>query len=208
MRPVPVPSVEPQTLRVLRLIEYLINPGEDADLTLRNSLVGRMDFAWGTLTGTIVDSCDARQEDLLGLARRQPGVWLGNQEAMTMVKQPSKGRPGPAPAAVPRRPVLPEAPKAPAMEMPPTGPPFGEEEAKFAAFIAETYDLRFAHTLALALSQIAPELAANMEPEKFLSDRDCLRFANALMQRIPEDWKGDQPLVDESEAPPQTIGDA
>lgn len=100
------------------------------------------------------------------------------------------------------------------MELPPmpsTGPSFGEEEAKFAAFIAETYSLRLAHTLALALSQIAPELAANMEPLKFLSDQECLALANALMQRIPDDWDPQPPpapAADESDAPPQTLGDA
>ena len=80
------------------------------------------------------------------------------------------------------------------MEMPQTGPAFTGEDAEMARGIARAYGLKFAHTLALALSQIAPELEANMEPEKFITSEECLRLASALMQLIPADWAGDAAL--------------
>jgi len=193
-------------IRVLRLIEYLIKPGENADITLRRSLVGRMDMHWGTLTGTIVDSLDDRQEDLLSLARRQPGVWVSNSAAMEQADQQDKGRKPPPtlagrPLFVPAPPFNPFAEAAreresrsDRMEMPQTGPAFTGEDAEMARGIARAYGLKFAHTLALALSQIAPELEANMEPEKFITSEECLRLANALMQLIPADWAGDAAL--------------
>lgn len=202
-------------LRVLRLIEYLIQPGRDADQVLRNSLVGRMDLAWGTITATIVDSCDTRQEDLLGLAHRQPGVWLANPEAMqaknTQQSRRSDARPAPnwgiqAEAAA-RFPLPQEMISMTVPPMPALGPRPSESDAKMADWIVTTLGMKVAYTLALALSTIAEELAGNMEPERFLTTQEALGLANALMQRIPDAWKGDAPLADESETPPQTLGD-
>jgi hypothetical protein len=208
-------------IRVLRLIEYLIKPGENADITLRRSLVGRMDMIWGTLTGTIVDSLDDRQEDLLRLARRQPGVWVSNSAAMEQADQQDKGR-----KLVPYHeaigPVLQEFerlhqqststvfnPFADAakererksMDMPQTGPAFTADDAAIAKNIVRLWGLKLAHTFALALSQIAPELEANMEPEKFITSEECLRLANALMQLIPADWAGDAALEPPANGP-------
>ena len=71
----------PPVVRIIRLIEYVVTKGEAQDV-LRNSLVGTLPMGWGTLTGVIVDETTPRQEDLLNMARRQPGVWLANPGAM------------------------------------------------------------------------------------------------------------------------------
>jgi len=212
----PRPSVEPQLIRVLRLIEYLIKPGENADITLRRSLVGRMDMSWGTLTGTIVDSLDDRQEDLLRLARRQPGVWVSNTTAMEQADQQDKGHGGMVPGSAHLIPsqyaqvgTVKFNPFAAAahererksMDMPQTGPAFTADDAAIAKNIVRLWGLKLAHTFALALSQIAPELEANMEPEKFITSAECLRLANALMQLIPTEWAGDAPLEPPPDGP-------
>ena len=191
------PAVEPQ--RILRLIEYLIRPGENADEVLRRSLVGRMDFPWGTIVGTIVDSIDVSQEDRLKLARQQPGVWLGNQTAMDDVQSVRRGflRRQEAEAVVYGLPGAPlgqamaiiQREKQARMTTPDTGPPFSPEHALIARTIATNWGYPLAYTLALALQTIAPELEANMEPEKFLSAEECYALANALMQQIPAEWQ-------------------
>jgi len=201
------------TIRVLRLIEYLIKPGENADITLRRSLVGRMDMSWGTLTGTIVDSCDDRQEDLLRLARRQPGVWVTNSAAMEQADQQDRGRrpvtsftfvPPPGPDGVPGTIFNPFADAAKererkSMDMPDTGPAFTENDQAIGTNILRLWGPKLAYTLALALAQIAPELDGSAEREKFLSSTEALGLANALMQAIPSDWLGD---TDDEVAPP------
>jgi len=200
----PSPPRPVEALRILRLIEYLIKPGENADTTLRRSLVGRMDMSWGTLTGTIVDTLDDRQEDLLRLARRQPGVWVSNSAAMEQADQQDRHSHGPVyvPTQLPGPAVVKFNPFADAarererkpVNMPPTGPEYTQADAAFAEMIVREYGLKLTHTFALALSQIAPELEANMEPEKFITSEECLRLANALMQLIPADWAGDAAL--------------
>lgn len=203
-------SVVP-AMRILRLIEYLILPGRDSDVLLRPSLVGRVELAWGTITATIVDSCDMRQEDLLGMARRQPGVWLANPDAMRP-QQPQQV------AGFESRRALVDRPRTPLVvgkvgslpsstdiarkerEMPDTGPTWTREEGAFAHMLAVGQDFRLVNTLALALSSIAPELEGNSEPEKFLSAQECLRLANALLHQIPDDWRGDG--VEDDAAPP------
>lgn len=178
--------------RILRLVEYLITPGHDADLTLRNSLVGRMDFAWGSLTATIVDSCDARQEDLLRLARRQPGVWVGNQDAMNQARptaqQPFVAEEGRATRLFPAYLHHELQEQKEQMEMPQTGPPFTTGDQALAERIVLLGGLKLAYTLALALQTIAEELVGNMEPEKFLTREEALALANALMSQVPEGW--------------------
>lgn len=70
---------QPDDTTVYRVVAYTPNPDGQAGLeeTLRRGLVGKFDFIWGSIVATLVDSVDARQMDLLGLAKRQPGVWLG-----------------------------------------------------------------------------------------------------------------------------------
>lgn len=198
-----------QPLRILRLIEYLITPGENVDLTLRRSLVGRMDFSWGTLTGTIVDSCDDRQEDLLQLARRQPGVWLANELMMREQDQggrvrlppggrapenpPGRGESGVAPRPGPLRQER-EMPEPPDL-----GPRVPREDERLAAEITKLGGYVLAYTLALALQTISEELADNMEPLKFLTQSEALALANALMQQIPQDWDPQPEVADGSE---------
>lgn len=196
--------VEP--LRILRLIEYLIHPGQDADATLRRSLVGRMEMPWGTITATIVDSVDSRQEDLLRLAHRQPGVWMANPEAMHE-KTPPRDRVRIQTAAqwaaesTFAAADLAEEEHRYAMENPTppdTGPSFTPDQAKIAQTIVLGYGYRIANTIALALSAIAEEVAGNMEPEKFLTREECLQLANALIQQLPDDWTG-EPAPEEAQ---------
>lgn len=188
-----VPRVE-TPLRVLRLIEYLFTPGETSpDAVLRRSLVGRMDLPWGSITATIVDTLDTRQEDLLTLARRQPGVWLANPEAMDHADR--RGLPQTTRDILNRfgrgSPMAdtPDAPPPPAL--PDTGPPFSAQEQRIAGLIFNAGGSKLCYTLALALQTLAEELQANMEPGKFLTQEEALALANALMQEIPEDWQGD-----------------
>jgi predicted nucleic acid-binding Zn-ribbon protein len=61
---------------VYRLVRYT-GSQQWIEATLRRSLVGYMGMGEGTITATMVDGVDRRQEDLLGMAGRQPGVWLG-----------------------------------------------------------------------------------------------------------------------------------
>lgn len=206
------PAVEHPT-RVLRLVEYLINPGQDIDGVLRRSLVGRMPMGWGSLTATIVDTIDPTQEDRLNLARRQPGVWISNPSAMADVDRTL--RPIRFEDLI-RRETTPHIdgyqlherltpPRDPEMEMPDTGPQFSVDDATTARNIVRLWGPKFANTVALALSSIAEELAGNSEPEKFLTREECLALANALIHALPPDWEGDLAL-DEALPPPPTTG--
>ena len=90
-------------------------------------------------------------------------------------------------------------------DRPDTGPAFTKEQHHIAVALANRREgMKLCYTLALALQGIAEELAANMEPEKFLTRDEALQLANALMQEIPAEWQGD---AAETEIPPQTIGD-
>lgn len=208
-------AVEPT--RILRLIEYLVHPGQDFDPVLRRSLVGRIDMGWGSLTATIVDSCDDRQEDLLGLARKQPGVWLANPEAMEP-KAPGtwSGFPQPREFVAPTQATfnkvkkvmqdgMDEIQRRSQMEMPDTGPAFTEGDQQTAHNIMRLWGLRLTNTLALALGSIAEELAGNSEPHKFLSSAECLSLANALLHEIPDDWQGEEGQEVEPPDPTPTV---
>lgn len=200
--------------RILRLIEYLIPPGVDASEVLQRSLVGSLDLTQCRITGTLVDDVSARQEDLLTMARRQPGVWLANPTAMQALQKRMKSdarevlyghplvRQGSDPGLQQHRMAV-EKERLMEPEIPDTGPAFSETEASLAHAVAQSFGLRWANTMALALSSIAPELAGNSEPEKFLSDQECLAFAQALLAQIPEGWVGDL-----AEEPPALPDDA
>ena len=194
-------GVPTQRQRVLRIIEYLIKPDANADDVLRNSLVGRMEFAWGSLTGVLVDSADLRQEDLLGLARRQPGVWLANPNAMvlqaaisqstvpnyletTHVKRLLDVDTGTRP---PMTQPLPPA-EVPGTITPDTGLEFTTHDKDLAWKLIELGGYTLAHTIALALGTIAEELESNADPERLLSREAALRLASAIMFLIPDEW--------------------
>lgn len=197
-----VAAGEPKAHRILRLIEYLIHPGESADEVLRRSLVGRMDFPWGTLTGTIVDSADVRQEDLLQLARKQPGVWLANPTAMEGV------RPAPtrlfSPADTQRlrddlvaleqerryrmgTPLPPADLPGPTI-LPDTGIAFTMGDKTLAGDLIAMVGYKIAHTFALALSTVAEELDASADAERLMTRDEALRLAQAILFLIPDDW--------------------
>jgi hypothetical protein len=215
-----------QPVRVLRLIEYLIRPGADASTVLRNSLVGTLDMAWGQITASIVDSLDTNQEDRLQLAKRQPGVWLANPEAMTgagprenvfvgnkfevggfdsrRAPRASEDPLGRWESGVAPRPGT--FSQDPEMITPDNGPEYSREVADNANYLIAKFGYRFAYTLALALSQIAPELDANAEPEKFLRADEALALASALMDQIPKDWQGEIPPAVPATPPDAPLG--
>lgn len=204
-----------QVTRIVRLLEYLIAPGQDATDILRRSLVGTLQFPWGQLTGTIVDSVDLNQEDRLRVAKLQPGVWLARERALEL--QPQHPTLLPVIGAVGRVPdrqtiLLTDAEKAAiaahyerkAMPTPDVGMPFTETQQKIAGAIADLGGYRLTYTLALALQGIAEELNASSEPEKFLSSQEALQLATALLDRVPSEWLEGQ----EPDAQQPTLGDA
>lgn len=190
--PPPVPAGAP--LKLYRLIEYVIRDPQQVGTILRNSLVGTLDMGWGTLTGTIVDSVDPQQEDRLRMARMQPGVWLANESAMRAAdtRWSAQYRPGilaAPPIADYFEQARQERERREAVSMVQhNAEQFTSEQRNLATILIQEGGLRFAHTLALALSSIAEELAANAEPEKFLSQDECLGLARAIMAQIPDDW--------------------
>lgn len=202
-----VAAGQPQMQRILRVIEYLIKPDHNADDVLRNSLVGRMDFAWGSLTGVMVDSMDLRQEDLLGLARRQPGVWLANPNAMVLQAALSQGKvpnidptnakrlldvdTGPRPRPTMTQPLPPA--DLPDLTTPDTGVSFDINDKRMAWELITIGGYQLAHTLALALGTIAEELESNADSERLLSKDQALRLANAIMFLIPDEWLTPEP---------------
>lgn len=196
-------------LRILRLIEYRIKPGQNIKDVLRRSLVGTMDMGWGTITGTIVDSIDANQEDRLRIAHLQPGVWVANQYAMELQEKGIKDDP-PHERAIPynqavgkylqefdaahnamQEKLMPESTQPPPPPVPDTGPAFSPVQFSQAQAILTIGGVKLCYTLALALQSIAQELEGNSEPEKFLSAEEALQLANALMQQVPENWTGE-----------------
>lgn len=193
--------------RILRLIEYLIDPGEDATDVLRRSLVGCMEFPWGTITGTIVDTADARQEDLLRLAKYQPGVWLAKRPDGTIPPEEPVRRPRSPQFISVGQPVLsvrPPADNAQEQQMttPSVGIQYGPEAARLAQAIYQLGGPQLAHTLAMGLQAILEEIGGNSEPEKFLAPQQCLELATALMDLLPPEW--DQ--VQERETPQEVVG--
>lgn len=199
-------AVEP--LRVLRLIEYLIADDANLGVVLRNSLVGTINMGWGSITATIVDDATDRQEDLLRLAKRQPGVWLANPEAMEAraARQALDARPGPPAAlvaqlreharsrareiALPVQDVAADAAdhyaklgatRAAGGDMDP------DEIARLVQALTELLDDRTLYTVALALTSFAPALADTDEPDRVLAMADCEALGAALLARVPDD---------------------
>lgn len=203
------PTLPPATLRILRLIEYVVKPGQNADDVLRNSLVGRMEFAWGTLTATIVDSADLRQEDLLGLARRQPGVWLANPNATVLQAALSLGKVNATPSPFSRADEdrikadlqvleverlkkmstpLPPAELPDSRITPDTGISFDINDKNLAWEIIQLVGYKVAHTLAVALGSVAGELDQSGDSEKLMTSQEATQLANAILFLIPDEW--------------------
>ncbi len=196
------PRVPADVQRIYRIIEYAFTNPASLEGTLRRSLVGSLSPAAGlTITATIIDTLDAQQEDRLRMARMQPGVWLANPDAMHAAPTPHGLREKlsqlhlrySSPAAALRQEFSMEPPTlhVPSATPPPTGPAYTEAHAEVAQRLCEILGYKIVHTLALALSSIAEELASNAEPEKFLGRDECLQLANALLHAIPDGWEGD-----------------
>jgi len=199
---------------VYRLVRYT---GSKAwiEATLRRSLVGYMDLGEGLVTATIVDSVDRRQEDLLGMAGRQPGVWrayedgrpelagFDSRRGLTGVPRTHRvgGREGSLPSPVVRTsPVTPTKETAPVPTINPTAVMATELIDALGSF-------QGAYTVAMALNQFATVVEdESMERDKYWSPQQCLGVAQALLELIPKDWQP-EPEPDESQNPPQTIGD-
>jgi len=205
---------------VYRLVRYT---GSQAwiEATLRRSLVGYMHLGEGMVTATIVDSVDRRQEDLLGMAGRQPGVWRAYEEQERPLILHQKAGSGRAPEIIhPRSPgltgLIPNewqqgavvtSPVTPEKET----PPMPDNPKVIASYLVDGLvangQFQGVYTLAMALNQFATVVEdESMERDKFWSPQQCLGVAQALLELIPKDWQP-EPEADESQNPPQTIGD-
>ena len=187
---------------VTRIIQYICtDPAQQAnmELTLQRALVGRTGFAWGEIIAAIVDDISPRQQDILSLAKRQPGVWLGGPDMndrypLQVLHVPS---PGPAPATVwyEEAPGREEAhPGKPFIgstgmdmpEMPSTGPEFSRMDAEMARVLLQACGVRVAYTFALALQSLAA--ASDDSDPLVLPAVECYALANAIMQLIPAEY--------------------
>lgn len=206
------PPAAVDTTKVYRLIEYTSTPGQEQALddVLRRALVGTVGFAWGSIVAAIVDEVSTRQQDILNLAKRQPGVWLGGpppraaeaslpeiwrQHMGSLEHSPFSGKAPMAGSTLP-----PDHPAPPDQ-----GPSFTNMQALLAKVLVQQAGLTVAYTVALALqnfAQLADQEA--MEPEKILRGDQCLALANAIMQEIPDTWApdaaapGEGPTTEES----------
>lgn len=196
-RPVSLAAPEGQQT-VYRILRY---SGSKAwiETTLRHSLVGYMDLGAGMITAAIVDSIDRRQEDLLGMATRQPGVWMGGPP-----DGPVRLRAGPDwrpenPTGGGERGVAPLASRltSPVTSITETSPvpnlnphPVVDlEEQKIADVLHQGVADVGCYTIAMALTQFATVVEdETMERDKYWSPQQCLGVANALLALIPKDW--------------------
>jgi hypothetical protein len=194
---------------VIRLIEYQLHPGQDLGMVLRNSLVGTLEMAWGSLTGCIVDTLDPQQEDRLRVAKLQPGVWLANPEAMGRTREDPLRVPQPwMQLQTPHvgRSAFQESnltPRTLAVRVAPVADWPVDEIKEPVMMPRQPTDLAaqqiaqievdgpiLAYTLALALQAFAPTL----DDEEFdgrtlcLSASECLDLARALLAQVPLAW--------------------
>ena len=86
--------------------------------------------------------------------------------------------------------------------------PTREPRAPLAELLMEALgSFQGAYTVAMALNQFATVVEdESMERDKYWSPQQCLGVAQALLELIPKDWQP-EPEPDESQNPPQTIGD-
>jgi len=189
------PKPASASLVVTRIIQYLVHPGKEAafEVSLQRALVGKYSFDWGTITAAIVDDLSARQVDILSLANRQPGVWLGGPRPASFPQTVQVGD-WRVTALSPLMPLIGVLPVDSVPIVPNTGPLFSSTQRDHAQTLVRLFGLSFAYTVALALQNYA-ELAGEeaMEPGRILTPQDCLAMANALMQEIPDQWQESEP---------------
>jgi hypothetical protein len=221
-----------ESLVVTRVIQYVAHPGQEPALldTLQRSLVGRVETDGMTITAAVVDDLSPRQQDILGLLGRQPGVWLArrmggaDRNALKAILVPHQY--SSPPEAILRygetpgreethrgKPFIGEQHlysqrpfKGERMtDSPPnTGPAFSPAQGAMAQAITLTCGLQVAYTIALALQNYSELVKGeSFEPHKQLTSEECLQMANAIMQLIPDDW---DPVMEP--APTETLGDA
>lgn len=175
--------------------------------TLQRALVGRVGFAWGEIIAAIVDDVSIRQQDILGLAKRQPGVWLGGPDKeqrypLMRIDFPDHGglvegadalreavlRFGEMPGrdeAHPGRPFLGKTGMTEPI-VPDQGPSYTEMDQKIASVIVQACGIKVAYTLSLALQALA---AANDNSDPLvLTSQEAYALANAIMQLIPREY--------------------
>lgn len=220
-RPMPAgPSLAPPPLSgavqtVYRLIKYVAQgPAGEAWLheTLQRSLVGTIQVGppGCAITGGVVDDVSSRQQDILGLIGRQPGVWLGNPtlNGRQVDRTLPITSPQDNPLDLPR--TLFTARGVAEYHTAPTGNIFEQaaqerermaeprevspEVSLLAAQITELGGYRLAYTLAMALQMFAEQVAVGtLEAEKHYTQNECLQLAQALLNTVPEDWQPETP---------------
>lgn len=191
-RPVDVFNPAP-ALVVTRIIQYVCHDPEQVaamELTLQRALVGRTGFAWGEIIAAIVDDVSPRQQDILSLARRQPGVWLGGPEKESRPwgqRQVDMGivRYEEAPGREEIDRSLPFIGKT-GMDLPNTGPEFTRLDDEMAKVLVQACGVKVAYTICLALQSLAA--AGDDADPLILRQSQCYALANAIMQYIPKDY--------------------
>lgn len=207
-RGVRVPLIEPLdevTSTVYRLIAYS-GPAAWLEETLRRSLVGRLGVAvGGVITATIVDDVSVRQADLLRLASRQPGVWMGGpptdvRHRSLLAEAAPEGLP--APRVVPHREYkqVVEQPRMAHTPSPVTPTP---DQQMIATAILGLVGWTGGYTIANALQQFSTVVEdETMERDKYWSPAACLGVATALLDTIPADWQPTAQVGEETGAAP------
>lgn len=206
-RSLQVPSAEPGIQKIYRLIEYSVRDLPEGMAVLQRSLVGTLEMSWGTMTAIIVDDVSVRQQDLLTVAKRQPGIWVGGSGRAIGLLPVGRELGGfesrRALADRPRTPLVvgkvgslpssanPFAEAAKEREMAEqTGPvPPTTEDRNLATMLIPAVGYRGAYTIAQALSMYGEQVATgSLEPEKHYTTEECYRLAQALLDLIPADW--------------------
>lgn len=185
-------------LVVTRIIQYVCKPGQEAAMeqTLQRALVGRVGFAWGEITAAIVDDVSTRQQDILSLAKRQPGVWLGGPDKETRypLMRMDVSRTGGAAAGdrvlqqVMQHMVPPMigGMGGAGMTLPDQGPEYSRMDDEMARVLVQACGVKVAYSLALALQTFA---AANDNSDPLVIDQQaCYALANAIMHYIPKEY--------------------
>jgi hypothetical protein len=199
----------PAALVVTRIVQYACLPGYETQLEeiLLKSLVGKVQLEWGTMTAAVVDDLSPRQQDILGLLGRQPGVWEARK-----IRPLDGNQPGPSPLqraiddAKAGRPRV-SVPPTPAREtpawfreeveaamtdriVPDTGPTFSVLDQQLAKALVSLCGLQVAYTIAVALQSM--EGVTDDDP-KLLKSQECYALANAIIQLIPDEYLQETP---------------
>lgn len=189
---------------VYRLIAYQ-GPAAWLEETLRRSLVGQITVTvGGQITATIVDDVSVRQADLLRMASRQPGVWLGGSmetvrallDEAAPTRLPDPRRHYGAMQLTRTDPVIDRAVaewKKEQQEMPQT--PSTVTPTPDQKMIAESLHSLLGHTGAYTLANALQQFSTvvedeTMERDKYWAPSMCLGVATALLDLIPAEWQG------------------